>query len=65
MAFRTNPTEVKTLTDSQKLDLLNERLKRMQRNSAIQTAIVVLGFIGIISFGALLQKGKKILKDGL
>ncbi len=53
----------KVLTDSEKLDILNERLRKIQRNANIDTIIVIAGFIGIISLNVLLQKGKKILKD--
>lgn len=58
-------TQPKVLTDSEKLDILNERLRKIQRNSNIQTLIVIAGFVGIISVGALLQKGKKLFKDSI
>ena len=47
------------LTDSEKLDILSQRIKRMEYSQHIQTAIVIIGFLGIISFGALLVKFKK------
>lgn len=46
------------LTDSQKLDLLNKRLKRMEISQNIQTMVVILGFVGIVSLGTLLAKVK-------
>ena len=54
---RNNKTVV--LTDSEKLDILSQRIKRMEYSQHIQTAIVIIGFLGIISFGALLIKFKK------
>lgn len=54
--------EQKQLTDSEKLDKLNLRLKRMEISQHIQTIIVVIGFLGIISFGALLNKVKAKIK---
>lgn len=48
------------LTDSQKLDLLNQRLKRMEVSQHIQTGITILVFLGIVSFGVLINK----LKNG-
>jgi len=47
------------LTDSQKLDILNRRLKRMETSQHIQTAIAVIVFLGIINFSMLLTKIKK------
>lgn len=52
-------TEVKTLTDSEKIDYLNKRLKRMEYSQHIQTAIAVIVFLGIVNFGVLLTKVKK------
>jgi hypothetical protein len=49
----------KELTDSEKLNILSQRIKRMEYSQHIQTAIVVIGFLGILSFGALLNKVKK------
>jgi hypothetical protein len=50
--------ENKILTDSEKLDKLNQRIKRMEISQHIQTAIVIIGFLGIVSFGSLLHKVK-------
>jgi len=47
------------LSDSQKLDILNRRLKRMETSQHIQTAIAIIVFMGIINFSMLLAKLKK------
>ncbi len=47
------------LSDSQKLDILNRRLKRMETSQHIQTAIAIVVFLGIINFSMLLTKLKK------
>jgi len=47
------------LTDSEKIDYLNKRLKRMEYSQHIQTAIAVIVFLGIVNFGVLLTKVKK------
>lgn len=47
------------LTDSEKIDLLNKRLKRMEYSQHIQTAIAVIVFLGIINFSMLVSKLKK------
>jgi hypothetical protein len=44
------------LTDSQKIDLLNQRLKRMEVSQHIQTGITILVFLGVVSFGVLVNK---------
>ena len=51
--------EVKTFTDSEKIDYLNKRLKRMEYSQHIQTAIAIIVFLGIVNFGVLLTKVKK------
>ena len=50
--------EDKKLTVDEKLDLMNKRLKRMEISQNIQTAIVLLGFIGVISLSSLAAKIK-------
>jgi hypothetical protein len=47
------------LSDSEKIDYLNKRLKRMEYSQHIQTAIAVIVFLGIVNFGVLLTKVKK------
>lgn len=47
------------LSDSQKLDILNRRLKRMETSQHIQSAIAIVVFLGIINFSMLLTKLKK------
>lgn len=57
-----NPKQEKApLTDSQKIDILNKRLKRMEYSQHIQTAIAVIVFLGIVNFSMLLTKFKKDL----
>jgi hypothetical protein len=46
----------KQLTDSEKLDILNKRMKRMEISTHIQTFIILAGFIGVVTFGELLKK---------
>lgn len=53
--------EQKQLTDSDKIDILNKRLKRMEYSQHIQTAIAIVVFLGIINFGMLLNRAKKVL----
>lgn len=48
------------LTDSEKLDLINKRLKTVERNSFIHVGVILLGFLGIISISALISKGKEL-----
>lgn len=52
----------KILTDSEKLDAINKRVKRMETSTHIQTFLMVAGFIGIISLAALGEKLKKVIK---
>jgi hypothetical protein len=54
----TNTTQ---LTDSEKIDILNKRIKRMEYSQHIQTAIAVIVFLGIVNFGMLLTKVKEDL----
>lgn len=54
--------ENKPLTDSEKLDKLNQRLKRMEASQHIQTAIAVVVFLGILNFSSLLAKAKSTIK---
>jgi hypothetical protein len=54
--------EQRQLTDSEKLDKMNQRLKRMEASQHIQTAIVIIGFLGIVSFASLLSKVKNGIK---
>ncbi len=51
----------KEFTDAEKLDILNKRLKHIQWSTDIQTAIMVIGFLGVISIGVLITK----VKDGV
>jgi hypothetical protein len=53
--------DTQQLTDSQKIDLLNKRLKRMEYSQHIQTLITVLVFLGVVNFAMLVKKAKKSL----
>lgn len=46
------------LTDSEKLDILSKRMKRIEASTHLQTIIVVIGFLGIVSLGSLIAKIK-------
>ncbi len=48
----------KIFTVDEKLDVLNKRMKHIQWSTDIQTAIIVIGFLGILTFGALIAKVK-------
>jgi hypothetical protein len=51
------------LTDSEKLDILSRRMKRIEVSTHLQTAIIIIGFLGIVSLAGLVDKLKtKILK---
>ncbi len=52
-------TEIKPLTVDEKLDAMNKRLKRIQLSTDIQTAIAIIGFLGIITLGSLLKGDAK------
>lgn len=50
--------EQQQLTDSQKLDILSKRMRRIEASTHLQTAIVIIGFLGIVSLGSLISKIK-------
>jgi hypothetical protein len=51
------------LTDSEKLDILSRRMKRIEVSTHLQTAIIIIGLLGIVSLAGLVDKLKtKILK---
>jgi hypothetical protein len=50
------------LTDSQKLDIIKKQMRRIEISTHVQTAIVIIGFLGIISLGAMVGKLKKVIK---
>lgn len=54
--------EQKQLNIDEKLDLMNKRIKRMEISQNIQTAITIIGFLGIISFASLITKVKNGIK---
>jgi hypothetical protein len=51
--------EQKQLTDSEKLDILSRRMRRMEVSTNIQTVIMVVGFLGIVSLSSLVVKLKQ------
>jgi len=54
--------EQKPLTDSEKLDLLLKRMRRAEISQNIQTVITIIGFLGVVSLGALVSKIKNGVK---
>jgi hypothetical protein len=54
--------EQKQLTDSEKLDILSKRMRRMEISTNLQTAIMVIGFLGIVSLSTLVVKLKERIK---
>ena len=46
------------MSDSEKLDEISKRLKRVEINSHIHLIVIVLGFIGIVSVKELIKKAK-------
>jgi len=57
-----NNMEQKPLTDSEKLDLLSKRMRRAEISQNIQTVITIIGFLGVVSLGALISKIKNGVK---
>ena len=51
------------MTDSEKLDVLNKRMRRAEISQNIQTALTIIAFLGIVSLGSLIVKVKKNLKN--
>lgn len=49
------------LTDSEKIELIGRRIKRMEFSQHIQTAITILVFLGVVNFAMLATKAKKII----
>ena len=52
--------EKENLTDSQKLDIIERKIRKIETNSYIHIAIVLLGFLGILSISALVGKAKEL-----
>jgi hypothetical protein len=48
------------LSDSDKLDLINKRIKRVEMSTHLHTLIVIIGFLGIVSLGTLIAKIKNV-----
>lgn len=51
------------MTDSEKLDSIQRRLRRVETSTHIQTFVIILGFIGIVSFASLMKDAKKIINS--
>ena len=51
------------MTDSEKLDNIQRRLRRLETSTHIQTFVIILGFIGIFSFASLMKDAKKIINS--
>jgi hypothetical protein len=56
--------QTKQLTDSEKIDVLNVRIKRMEVSQHIQTAIAIIAFLGIVNFGMFLKRAQIELNGG-
>lgn len=54
--------EVTNISDSEKLDVLNKRLKRIQSSTDIQTGLMILAFLGLVSLASLVNEVKKTIK---
>jgi len=54
--------EKKPLTDSEKLDILSKRMRRAEISQNVQTVITIIGFLGVVSLGALISKIKNGIK---
>jgi hypothetical protein len=46
------------LTDSEKLDILNKRMKRIEFSTNLHTLVVIIGFLGIVSLASVIDKIK-------
>ena len=51
------------MTDSEKLDNIQRRLRHVETSTHIQTFVIILGFIGIVSFASLMKDAKKIINS--
>lgn len=47
------------MTDSERLVIIEQKLKKVELNSYVHITIVILGFLGVLSLGSLIQKIKK------
>ena len=60
LALTTKQEEYK-MTDTEKLDDIRKKLRKMEIESKIQVVVVILTFVGIISLPSLINKIKKSL----
>jgi hypothetical protein len=49
-------------TIDSKIDVINKRIRRMEIESKIQVAIVILAFVGVLSLTDLMRKIKSNIK---
>jgi hypothetical protein len=52
--------DLKNIDD--KINSMNKRIRRMEIDSKIQLAIVILAFVGILSLSDLIRKAKREIK---
>lgn len=52
----------KILTDSEKLDILARKIRRLEFSTHVQTAILIIGFLGIVNLATLVGKLKNNFK---
>jgi len=50
--------KLEEMTDSQKLEDIGKRIRRIEINSHIHLAIIVLGFVGLFSLKEVIKKVK-------
>lgn len=48
------------MTDSENIDLIQGRIKRIQKSQNVQTVFLVLSIFGIVSIATLVFKAKKL-----
>ena len=46
------------LTDSEKLDILSKRMKRIELSTHLHTLVVIIGFLGVVSLASVIGKIK-------
>lgn len=50
------------MTDSEKLDVIEKRLRRVEISSYIHVAVVIIGFLGVLTLSEMIGKIKKVVK---
>lgn len=51
--------ENKNLTDSEKLDHIHKQMRRMEISTHVQTALAIIGFLGVLGLIQIAGKLKK------